>query len=65
MKPNNFLKMNVKLAAQVFSKTIVSGIRSCMTEGSLSLEAYDTVELIDSMENLFDLCNSRPKAVKI
>lgn len=63
-KPNNFQKMKVKLAFQVFSKTVVSGMKTCMTGGSLSLEANDTVDFIDSIDNLFDLFNSRPKPEK-
>lgn len=64
MKPNSFQKMNVKLAAQVFSKTVVSGMKSCIACGSLSLNAVDTINFIDSMDNLFDLFNSRPKPEK-
>jgi len=64
MKPNSFQKMNVKLAAQVFSKTVVSGMKSCIAGGSLSLNAVDTINFIDSMDNLFDLFNSRPKPEK-
>lgn len=35
-----------------------------MTSGSHSLEANDTVEFINSINSLFDLLNSTPKAVK-
>lgn len=48
----------------MFSKTVVSGMKSCMADGSLSLNAVDTIDFIDSMENLFDLFNSRPKPKK-
>lgn len=65
MEPNSFQKMKVELAAQVFSKTVVCDMRSCMIDGTLSLEANDTVEFINFMDSLSDLFNSFLKAVKI
>lgn len=36
-----------------------------MIEGLLSLEANDTIEFNNSMDNLFDLFNPTPKNIKI
>jgi DNA transposase THAP9 len=56
-----FQKMKVKYASQVFSKTVFCAMSTSMTDGSLSIEAKQTIQFIDSMDNLFDIFNSQVK----
>jgi len=61
INPGPFQKMKVKFASQVFSKTVVCAMTTCMADGSLQSTAADTIEFIDEMDNLFDIFNSRTK----
>lgn len=61
MNPGPFQKMKVKFASQVFSKTVVCAMTTCMTDGSLPNTAASTIEFIDEIDNLFDIFNSRMK----
>lgn len=56
-----FQKMKVKFAFQIFSKTVASEMNTCVMDGSLSFEAKDTIEFINSMVNLFVIFNSQIK----
>lgn len=60
INPSSFQKMKVKYASQVFSKTVAASMETCVITGSLSGEAFDTINFIQSMDNLFDIFNSRP-----
>jgi len=60
INPGPFQKMKVKYAAHIFSKTVTSGMSVCITDKSLPPESKDTILFIDSMDNLFDIFNSRP-----
>jgi len=53
--------MKVKLASQVFSKTVAAGMETCMLTGDLSAEASHTIDFINSM----DIFNSRPNSTEI
>lgn len=60
VKPNSFQKMSVKLAAQIFSHSMASAIRTCISTSELkSNTASDTADFIDFMDKLFDCLNSR------
>lgn len=61
INPGPFQKMKVKFASQIFSETVSSGMNTCVRDGSLSFEAKDTIEFVDSMDNLFDVFNSKIK----
>ncbi|KAG5890355.1 hypothetical protein JTB14_015758 [Gonioctena quinquepunctata] len=56
--PNNFQKMKVKLATQVFSSTVAAGLNAHISFGNISAEAVHTVSFIENMDKLFDLFNS-------
>lgn len=56
--PNNFQKMKVKYAAQVFSATVCAGMNAYISFNKLPSAASKTVEFIEKMDNLFDLLNS-------
>lgn len=58
--PNNFQKMRVKLATQVFSKTFYAAMYTCIhTKELLSKTANNTANFLLNMNNLFDNLNSR------
>ncbi|KAG5873519.1 hypothetical protein JTB14_026605 [Gonioctena quinquepunctata] len=56
--PNNFQKMKVKLAIQVFSSTVAAGLNAHISFGNISAEAVHKVSFIENMDKLFDLFNS-------
>lgn len=60
--PSNFQKMKVKLAAQVFSQSVVAGMSTFMEIGWLPPEASATVDFIGKIDKFFDLLNSSKKA---
>lgn len=60
LNPNSFQKMRIKYASQVFSRTVVSAMTTHVTDNKLLYSSFDTIELIDSMDKLFDIFNSRP-----
>lgn len=52
--------MREKLAAQVFSHTMLSTIRTCITTKELKTEtANSTADFVEFINNLFDCLNSR------
>lgn len=60
--PNAFDKMNVKLAAQIFSHTVFSALMAHATVGSdceNRQETIATANFVEKMNNLFDNLNSR------
>jgi len=61
MNPGPFQKMKDKFAYQVFSKTVVCAMTTCMADGSVQNIATTTIKFIDSIDNLFDIFNSKMK----
>lgn len=60
MFPNSFQKMSVRLAAQVFSHSVASAIRTAVASGQLDNEyATATADFIEVVDNLFDALNSK------
>ena len=60
LQPDNFQKMNVKLAVQIFSHSVASAIRTCIGTDELQSDtAENTANFIEFMNNLFDTLNSR------
>jgi len=60
IRPNSFQKMRVKLAAQVFSHTMSSTIRTCISTKELKNEtANNTADFVEFVDKLFDCLNSR------
>lgn len=58
LRPTNFEKMKVSLAAQVLSHTVASGMNTYMSLGGLPADAFGTIEVIERFNNLFDILNS-------
>ena len=56
--PNNFCKMKVKLATQVFSHTVAVSICTYVSVGALPSSAMGTAELLLKFDSLFDCVNS-------
>ena len=56
--PNNFCKMKVKLATQVFSHTVAASICTYVSVGALPSSAMGTAELLLKFDSLFDCVNS-------
>lgn len=56
--PTNFNKMRVKLATQVLSRTVASGMHTYKTLGALPADSSATIEVIEKVNNLFDILNS-------
>jgi len=50
--------MRVKLAAQVFSKSVAAGMFTYLALEKLPLEANFTIQFISKMDKLFDIFNS-------
>lgn len=58
--PTNFQKMRVKLAAQIFSHTVGSAIKTAAaTKQWNSSTSLNTADFIENMNNIFDSLNSR------
>lgn len=53
--PTGFEKMKVKLAVQVLSRTVSSGMYTYMILGALPPESLGTIEVIDRFDKLFDI----------
>jgi len=53
--------MKVKYATQIFSATVVAGMKCYITSGYLTQSAIFTVKFIEYMDQLFDLLNSRQR----
>ncbi|KYN22222.1 THAP domain-containing protein 9, partial [Trachymyrmex cornetzi] len=58
IEPNNFLRMKVKYAAQIFSNHVAAGMCTQMSSGFLPTEAVGTIDFIDHFDKLFDILNS-------
>ncbi|XP_074035303.1 transposable element P transposase isoform X1 [Leptinotarsa decemlineata] len=56
--PNNFKKMKVKLATQVFSSTVAAALSSYISFNIITAQAIHTVDFIEKMDKLFDIFNS-------
>lgn len=56
--PNNFEKMRVCLASQIFSRSIAAGISTHTELGAMPPEAIHTAHFINKMDMLFDTFNS-------
>lgn len=56
--PNNFQKMKVKLASQVFSHSVATGMHTYIHFNVLPQEASVTASFVEKMNDLFDLLNS-------
>nr|CAI5856161.1 unnamed protein product [Callosobruchus analis] len=57
--PNNFQKMSVRLAAQIFSHTVAAAMLTAVGTEQLPNEALATSNLIKIMDSTFDALNSR------
>ena len=55
---NNFKKMNVKLATQVLSHSVASGIRAYIALNQMSSDANPTADFVERINRLFDIMNS-------
>lgn len=58
LHPSNFEKLKVRLASQVLSHTVASGMNMSISLGVLPSEAFATVETIERFNNLFDMLNA-------
>lgn len=59
LTPNTFQKMRVKYATQLFSHSVASAIKTAAKTGELdSTTAFNTAELVESVNNIFDALNS-------
>ena len=54
-----FSKMKVKLASQIFSHSVASGINLLTSLGKLPKDAYHTARFIADINDLFDCFNAR------
>jgi len=50
--------MQVYLAAQVFSESVVAGMNTHLALGKLPFESKFTIIVVDIMDKLFDISNS-------
>lgn len=58
INPNNFQKMRVKYAAQIFSRSVFAAISVLVSNHSLPEEAQYTADFIEEINNIFDVLNS-------
>lgn len=58
IQPNNFVRMKVKYAVQIFSNRVAAGMCAQMSSGFLPSKAIGTIDLIDHFDKLFDMLNS-------
>lgn len=64
--PGPFEKMRVFLASQVFSQTVVAGMKTFQAKQLLDFSSKATIEFLDNMDKLFDIFNSSKRpATKI
>ncbi|KAK7604830.1 hypothetical protein V9T40_006016 [Parthenolecanium corni] len=60
LEPDNFAKMSVKLAAQLFSPSVSLTIRTVLQTGeSISPPAKHTASFVELVNDVFDILNSR------
>ena len=58
MIENNFQKMKVCLAAQIFSRSVAAGMYLHVMLGALPPDALPTIKFIENIDKLFDCFNS-------
>lgn len=58
-EPNNFQKMRVKYAAQIFRQTVYGALNTFIHAKFLPDEARATAEFVKSINYLFDVLNSK------
>lgn len=58
IEPNNFQKMRVKYAAQIFSRTVYGALNTFIFAKLLPEEAKATSEFVKLINDLFDILNS-------
>lgn len=58
IKPNNFEKMKVKTATQVFSNTVAAAMNVSIDLGQLESSAIGTIKFIELFDKTFDVLNS-------
>lgn len=58
IQPNNFLRMKVKYAVQIFSNRVAAGMCTQMSSGFLPSKTIGTIDLIVHFDKLFDMLNS-------
>ncbi|VEN51244.1 unnamed protein product [Callosobruchus maculatus] len=59
INPNNFQKMSVKLATQIFSHSVAAAMKTTVQTKQLPDEALATANFIEDMDTLFDAMNSK------
>lgn len=65
INPNNFQKMNVKLAVQIFSHRTAAGIKTAKATNTIHSDtAMDTAEFLAEINNMFDVMNSKFSRVR-
>lgn len=55
--PNNFEKMKVNYASQVFSATVAAGMNIYLRFGQLPASALATIQFVEKMDQVFDVLN--------
>lgn len=58
IQPNNFQKMRVKYAAQIFSHSVYAALSVLIHQNTLPEEARATADFVQKMNNIFDVLNS-------
>ncbi|CAK1591187.1 unnamed protein product [Parnassius mnemosyne] len=58
INPNNFQKMRVKYAAQIFSRSVFAAISVLVSNRSLPEDAQYTGDFMQEINNIFDVLNS-------
>jgi hypothetical protein len=62
IKPSNFQKMNVALAAQVLSHSVAAGLRTAVATKQITTDtALHTADFLEKLNSIFDALNSRTK----
>jgi len=56
IKPNNFLRMKVKYAAQIFNSHVATDTCTQMSSGAFLTEV-GTIDFVDYFDKLFDILN--------
>lgn len=60
LNPKSYQKTRIKIASQIFSHSVVSGMTTLVSYNKLPQSALGTIDFIDSMNKLFNVFNSRP-----
>lgn len=60
LNPNTFKRMSVRLATQLFSRSVAVGLRTSVKTGDLETpSALDTADFVEFVNNTFDSLNSK------